>query len=139
MVSELHADLDALVMLLSSDAPTVANVLVADRVIREAWLKRPYAQVDAVAARQLLGLLIRWRAITLTDTDQVRLNLTRARSRLTEELERVRELERRCLREGSEAALNYLRESGWQIIGKNCHRESTSRLGRYLAWSSVRR
>ncbi|GAA0994118.1 hypothetical protein GCM10009551_057490 [Nocardiopsis tropica] len=142
VISELHADLDALLMLLSTStehALAVASVLVADRVMREAWLLRPHAQVDAIAARHLLGLLSRAGAIVLTDEGRVALDLLRSRACLTEEWERVRALEQDCVREGVAPARDYLQTSGWEIIGSSCHREITSPLGQFLACSAVRR
>ncbi|MGH3696563.1 MAG: hypothetical protein ACRDRX_21675 [Pseudonocardiaceae bacterium] len=142
VVSELHADLDALVMLLDSPdtaAPATATVLVADRIVREAWLRRPYAQVDAIAARQLLGLLIQAGAVTLSKIGGVRLEIDKARDRLGEELERVQELERACCRVGLEPAREYLRASGWVVIESDCHRELEDPLARFLGHVASRR
>lgn len=141
VVSELHADLDALVMLLDNPdpaAPATARVLIADRIVREAWLRRPYAQVDAIAARQLLALLTRVGAVALSGVGGVRLETDRARDRLCEELERVRELERTCCRVGLEPARAYLRASGWAIIESACHRELETPLARFLGYAASR-
>ncbi|MGH3814832.1 MAG: hypothetical protein ACRDUV_20700 [Pseudonocardiaceae bacterium] len=141
VVSELHADLDALVMLLDhSDpmAPATARVLVADRIVREAWLRRPYAQVDAIAARQLLVLLTRAAAVALSEDGGVRLEIDRARDRLSEELDRVRELERVCCRVGLEPAQEYLRASGWVVVDSACHRELEAPLARFLGYAASR-
>lgn len=61
VLSELHADLADLRMLLVGSAgplaEAAARMLLFDRVVREAWLPRPHAQVDAIAARHLVRLL----------------------------------------------------------------------------------
>ncbi|MGH3886765.1 MAG: hypothetical protein ACRDSZ_09380 [Pseudonocardiaceae bacterium] len=141
VISELNADLDALVMLLDNPDPAAtatARVLVADRIVREAWLRRPYAQVDAIAARQLLVMLTRAGAVALSGVDRVRLEIDRARDRLGEELERVRELERACCRVGLEPAREYLRASGWVVVESTCHRELEAPLARFLGYAACR-
>lgn len=141
VVSELHADLDALVMLLDNPdpaAPATAKVLVADRIVRQAWLRRPYAQVDAIAARQLFALLTRAGAVALSQDGGVRLEIGRARDGLGEELERVRELERACCRVGLGPAREYLRASGWAVVESACHRELEAPLARFLGYAASR-
>jgi len=140
VVSELHADLDALVMLLDSPDPmalAAAKVLAADRIIREAWLKRSYAQVDAIAARQLLVLLAKAGAVTL-DGGRLSLDLAVARHRLGEELQRVRALERSCCTSGLEPARQYLRAAGWAVVDSACHRELESPIARFLGYAASR-
>lgn len=142
VVSELHADLDALVMLLNNHdpaAPATAKVLVADRIIREAWLRRPYAQVDAIAARQLLAQLAQIGAVSLSKDGRVKLEIDKAQSRLREELERVRELEQACCRVGLEPAREYLRSSGWIVVeDEACHRELEEPFAQFLAYAASR-
>jgi hypothetical protein len=140
VVSELHADLDALVMLLDSPDPmarAAAKVLAADRIIREAWLKRSYAQVDAIAARHLLVLLAKAGAVTL-DGGRLSLDLAVARHRLDEEVHRVRELERSCCTNGLEPARQYLRDAGWAVVDSACHRELESPIARFLGYAASR-
>lgn len=135
VVSELHADLEALDVLATSGephSPAAAIVLVADRIAREAWLRRPYAQVDAIAARQLLGLLSEAGGV-LVDGRRLRIEIDKAMPRLREELDRVRALERLCCQEGQEPAREYLRRSGWKVVDTNCYRELDTSVARFLA------
>ncbi|MGH3935300.1 MAG: hypothetical protein ACRDS1_10055 [Pseudonocardiaceae bacterium] len=140
VVSELHADLAALAMLDACPMPraeAVARVLVADRIVRQAWLRRPYAQVDAIAARQLLALLTRVGAVALGPNSRVRLNLDTARNRLVEELERVRAVERACCAAGPDPAGDYLRKRGWALVDQACHRELEDPLARFLGYPAT--
>jgi hypothetical protein len=141
VIAELHADLDALVMLFESadaSAAAVARVLVADRIVREAWLRRSHAQVDAIAARQLLVLLARTGAAFLTEDQFLGLDLDAARRAAVDELARVREVERACV--GSlDPAREYLASSGWTLVGTACHRELAFPLARFLAYAASRR
>ncbi|MEV6985844.1 hypothetical protein AB0M95_31920 [Sphaerisporangium sp. NPDC051017] len=141
VISELHADLDALVMLLDNPddkAAATAKVLVADRIVREAWLRRPHAQVDAIAARQLLVLLVKVGAVTLGGSGRLSLNVAAARGRLDEELARVRELEQACCTAGVEPALQYPRASGWAVVDSACYRELESPIARFLGYAASR-
>lgn len=140
VVSELHADLAALAMLDACPMPwaeAVAQVLVADRIVRQAWLRRPYAQVDAIAARQLLALLTRVGAVALGRNSRVRLNLDTARDRLVEELEHVRAVERACCAAGADPAGDYLRKRGWALVDHACHRELEDPLARFLGYAAT--
>jgi hypothetical protein len=141
VIAELHADLDALVMLFESAdarAAAVARVLVADRIVREAWLRRSHAQVDAIAARQLLVLLARTGAAFLTEDQLLGLDLDAARRAAVDELARVREVERACVG-GLDPAREYLASSGWTVVGTACHRELAFPLARFLAYAATRR
>lgn len=141
VIAELHADLDALVMLADSGdarAAAVARVLVADRIVREAWLRRSHAQVDAIAARQLLVLLARAGAAYLTEDQLLGLDLDAARQAAVDELSRVREVERDCVG-GLAPAREYLAASGWTVVGTACHRELAFPLARFLAYVASRR
>jgi hypothetical protein len=141
VIAELHADLDALVMLADSGdarAAAVARVLVADRIVREAWLRRSHAQVDAIAARQLLVLLARAGAAYLTEDQLLGLDLDAARQAAVDELSRVREVERDCVG-GLAPARDYLAASGWTVVGTACHRELAFPLARFLAYAASRR
>jgi len=141
VIAELHADLAALAMLDACPEPRaelIATVLVADRVVREAWLRRPYRQVDAIAARQLLVLLSGCGALEVTDDHRLRIDLSRAAGPAAGELARVREIEAACVLAGSEPAAAYLRERGWALLDTACHRELEDPLSRFLGYMSTR-
>ncbi len=142
VASELHADLAALTMLLSCPAPwaePVARVLVADRIVREAWLRRPYAQVDAIAARQLLALLTMAGAARLGPDGRLLLDLRAAKHAAAEELGRVRVVEQACYADldGPKAARDYLRAHGWTLVDAACHRELEDPLARFLSYAAT--
>ncbi len=118
-------------------AAAVARVLVADRIVRQAWLRRPYAQVEAIAARQLLALLIRVGAVALGSNNRPRLTLDAVGDRLIEELERVRAVEQACCAAGPEPARDYLRKRGWALVDQACHRELEDPLARFLGYAST--
>jgi len=142
VASELHADLAAVAMLLACPAPwaePVARVLVADRIVREAWLRRPYAQVDAIAARQLLALLTAAGAARLGPDGRLLLDLDAAKHTVAEELDRVREVERACYAgaDGPQAASDYLRAHSWTLVDAACHRELEDPLARFLSYAAT--
>jgi hypothetical protein len=140
VMAELHADLEALAMLSDLASPlatAAATVLIADRIAREAWLPRPFAQVDAIAARQLLDLLLCAGAVAFAPSGRVHLDLAGASQRARQELERVRAVEEECCVRGLEPAENYLRERGWEVVGQACHREPEHRLARFLAYAAT--
>lgn len=124
VISELNADLAAIVMLLASGAAparSAALVLIFDRLVREAWLPRPYAQVDAIAARHLLRLLKRCQAIGLDRAGQLVVDLDTAATPLHRELQAVRRVASACTYADLEPARSYLGKLGWQFDGDNCH------------------
>ncbi len=140
VASELHADLAALKMLAACAAPwaePVALVLVADRIVREAWLRRSYAQVDAIAARQLLTLLTMAGAARLGPGGRLELELRAAKHAVAEELGRVREVERACCAHGPEPARDYLQANGWTLVDAACHRELEDPLARFLSYATT--
>lgn len=140
VISELHADLAALAMLdacLMPWAKAAARMLVADRIVREAWLRRPHAQVDAIAARQLLTLLVKAGAVALSPTGKLHLNLDTARNHVVGELERVQAVQRACCTAGPEPARDYLRQRGWALVDQSCHRELEDPLARFLGYAAT--
>lgn len=141
VVAELHADLAALTMLATLQTPlaeAAAVVLAADRLAREAWLPAPHAQVDAIAARHLLNLLIETGAASLASSGRLHLGLDAAREAVAEELEAVRAAERDCCERGiTTAAESYLTERGWTLAGQACHHEPETPLARYLAYAAT--
>ena len=141
VIAELHADLAALTMLATLETPlaeAAAVVLAADRLGREAWLPAPYAQVDAIAARHLLDLLIETGAASLAPSGRLHLGLDAAHDAIAEELEAVRAAERDCCERGSTAAAeSYLTERGWTLTGQACHREPEAPLARYLGYAAT--
>lgn len=140
VMAELHADLEALVMLSDLATPlatAAATVLIADRIAREAWLPRPFAQVDAIAARQLLDLLLCAGVVAFAPSGRVRLDLVGALQCARQELDYVRAIEEECCARGLEPAENYLRERGWEVVGQACHREPEHRLARFLAYAAT--
>lgn len=66
------------------------------------------------------------------------MEIDRARDRLSEELDRVRELERACCRVGLEPAQKYLQASGWVVVDSACHRELEAPLARFLGYAASR-
>ncbi len=140
VVSELHADLAALAMLDACLAPwaqSAARMLVADRIVREAWLRRPHAQVDAIAARQLLTLLVKAGAVALSPTGKLHVDLDTARDHVVGELERVRAVQRACCTAGPDPAGDYLRQRGWALVDQACHRELEDPLARFLGYAAT--
>lgn len=141
VVAELHADLAALSMLVECPGamawPT-AMLLVADRIGREAWLTRPYAQVQAIVARQLLSLLVLMGAATVSGGRLI-VELRHAIGAIREELARVEAVGAACFSDGAEPARNYLREHGWLLINDNCFRESENPVERFLEYAATKR
>lgn len=125
VISELLADCAAITMLTATrreDAREAVRVLIADRIIREAWLPTPHAQVDAIAARHLLAVLTAGGAAGLRE-GRLWLDVDRAAELAAAELARVRPVEQRCCVEGSEPAREYLRCRGWSVTDQACHRD----------------
>ncbi|MCC3770900.1 hypothetical protein [Streptomyces sp. UNOC14_S4] len=140
VIAELRADLEALGMLGNCRepwAPWAAGVLVADRIVREAWLRRPQAQVDAIAARHLLALLLRHRAVALSGSGRIVLHLDQAAALLRKELETVRRVEGELSAGEAGAAARYLAGCGWAIAdGSTCYRELDQPVARYLGYQA---
>ncbi|MFC5725046.1 hypothetical protein ACFP1Z_33390 [Streptomyces gamaensis] len=140
VIAELRADLEALAMLETCSeawAPWAASVLIADRIAREAWLRRPQAQVDAIAARHLLALLLRHRAVSLTSGHRIVLHLDQATVFLHEELETVRRVAEELSAGEAGAVGRYLAGCGWAITdGATCYRELEQPIARYLGYQA---
>jgi hypothetical protein len=136
VISELHADLAALVMLLTGDrhplAGSAARVLVLDRVVREAWLPRPYAQVDAIAARHLLWLLATAGALQF-GSGGLRLDLGAVFDAAAAQLDRVAAVLAACAEGEMQPVLDYLAATGWRIGGTDCRLDLGANLGAALA------
>lgn len=136
VLSELHADLAALVMLLDGNpaglAEPAARLLVADRVVREAWLPRPYAQVDAIAARHLLRLLASVGALSF-GTAGLRIDLGPVRRAVSGQLDRVAGVLAACHGGDLQSAVDYLTTTGWRIDGTACRLDLGANLGAALA------
>ena len=136
VLSELHADLAALVMLLADNsaplAEPAARLLVADRVVREAWLPRPYAQVDAIAARHLLRLLATVGALSFGSAG-LRVDLGAVAHATAAQFDRVAEVLAACQSDDLQPAVDYLSATGWHIDGTACRLDLGANLGAALA------
>ncbi len=136
VLSELHADLAALGMLLSGRhhpmAPPAAWLLVADRIVREAWLPRPYAQVDAIAARHLLRMLATAGALSFGRAG-LRIELGSVAEATHAELGPVAEVLAACRSGDLQPAVDYLDTTGWHIKGTDCWLDLGANLGAALA------
>lgn len=136
VLSELHADVAALVMLLDRNpavlAEPAARLLVADRVVREAWLPRPYAQVDAIAARHLLRLLATVGALSFGPAG-LRIDLGPVRHAVSAQRDRVAGVLAACHGGDLQPAVDYLTATGWQIDGTACRLDLGANLGAALA------
>jgi hypothetical protein len=132
VVSELHADLAALVMLLADNpaplAESAALVLLADRVVREAWLPRPHAQVDAIAARHLLRLLAMAGALSFGAAG-LRADLGVVRHVTGAHLDEVAGVLAACQCGDLQPAADYLTAAGWRIDGTACRLDLGANLG----------
>ena len=132
---------------LAEDAPKPATVtqanaaaltLTADRIVREGFLPNPHRQVDAIAARELLRVMIATGGATLSHTGRLHLDLTHAADEIRERLARVLEVEAACCEENSdEPAAQYLRDQGWTVNGNECFREPADTVSRYLAFAAT--
>lgn len=135
VLSEFHADLAGLLMLLSADpsleAWPAALTLVVDRVVREAWLPQPHAQVDAIAARQLLRLLAAYRALWFGPSG-LRVELALVRSAIAAHVNQVVEVLSACRGGDVQPAADYLASSGWRIEGTACQMDLGANLGDVL-------
>ncbi len=115
VVGEIAADVAALDMLIRrpGDLPRrVAETLVMDRILREAWLPQPESRVGSIVGRHLIQLL--WRAGAIRDEPGgLVLDLPAVASRIGAE----REALVTCYRYGHagdlEAVRDYLRSFGW--------------------------
>ncbi|WP_372405817.1 hypothetical protein [Streptomyces luteireticuli] len=140
VIAELRADLEALAMLETCSetwAPWAAGVLIADRIAREAWLRRPQAQVDAIAARHLLALLLHHRAVTLTSDHRIVLHLGQATSFLHQELRTVRRVVEELSAGETKAVDRYLSKCGWAVTDRaTCYRELEQPIARYLGYQA---
>lgn len=117
IISELHADLAAVCMLIdrgSGEALSAAGCLVLDRIVRDAWLPRARSQVDSVAARHLHMLLVDLRAYRITER-RFELRLDAVVDGLRRELDVVTEVLARCLDGMTEGAHRYLGDRGWVL------------------------
>jgi hypothetical protein len=124
IVSELHADLSALAMLVgagSDEALGAAEMLLFDRIIREAWLPRAHSQVDGVAGRQLLTLL-RDTQFLDTTSERPRFELNRAWPRLAVERDAVQDVEIQCASGDIAPAQRYLARFGWTVDERGAYR-----------------
>lgn len=117
IISELYADLAGLAMLLDVGtvvAKQAAEMLILDRIAREAWLPRAHSQVDSATARHLLALLS-----DTGDTEamphDIWLHLERGQQRLCRELSVVSEVEIACAHGDVEPARRYLISYGWRL------------------------
>ncbi|MFI1991792.1 hypothetical protein [Actinoplanes sp. NPDC020271] len=135
VLSELHADLAALEMLLSGRYHSVARpaawLLVADRVVREAWLPRPYAQVDAIAARHLLQMLATAGALSFGRAG-LRIELGPVADAAQSELGHVAEVLAACRSGDLQPAVEYLDSCGWHIKDTDCWLDLGANLGAAL-------
>lgn len=136
VLSELHADLAALVMLLVGNpaplAEPAARLLVADRVVREAWLPRPHAQVDAIAARHLLRLLATVGALSFGMAG-LRVDLGAVAHVSAAHLDRVAGVLAACQGGDLQPAVDFLTTTGWHIDGNACRLDLGANLGAALA------
>lgn len=136
VLSELHADLAALTMLLGDVtdglADPAARVLVLDRVVREAWLPRPEAQVDAIAARHLLRLLADGSALTFGAAG-LRVDLAAVQEATASHLDRVAAVLTECGSGDLGPAVDYLTASGWRMDGAACRLDLGANLGAAMA------
>jgi hypothetical protein len=117
VVEEIYADLSGLTMLLaagSAQATGAAELLLLDRIGREAWLPRARAQVNSVAARHLLTVL-RGTGYLVAGGTVWRLDVPAVAERLAAELALVRDIERACLDGDERPATGYLTGHGWRI------------------------
>jgi len=134
IISELYADLAGLAMLLdvgTAVAKQAAEVLILDRIAREAWLPRARSQVDSVTARQLL-MLLRETSYAEMAPDGIRLSLERAEQRLRQELSAVREVDAACAQGDVEPARRYLASYGWRLDDSGFQVDLHDRLSQLL-------
>jgi hypothetical protein len=125
VISELYADLAGLAMLVevgTTMAGEAANVVILDRIVREAWLPRAHSQVDSVTARQLLVLLRDTRYAEMT-SNGVTLSLERAAERLAHEMHTVGQIDMACAHGDVEPARHYLLGYGWRLDDTGYHVE----------------
>lgn len=123
VISELYADLASLSMLLHSGVSTAieaAEILLFDRIFREAWLPRAHRQVDSIAARHLLVLLNDSGFAAMRD-GQVKVSLNNAMDRLEQELQLVGAIEADCSNGDDAPARHYLEKYGWELERDGCH------------------
>jgi hypothetical protein len=121
VLSEVHADLAAINLLLSQgtdEAAAAAVVLICDRIMREAWLPRAASQVDAIAARQLLAWLLSSNAALLEQSGQLRINVDAVHSAVQLQLTTAREAERTSTYDDPAPAIDFLVSHGWTVQGK---------------------
>jgi len=121
VISEIHADLAAIDMLLGQpepDARPAADILVLDRILREAWLPRHRSQVDAIAARQLLRWLLDWSAVGSDEQGRTWLNLASVRETVQASRAAARQAEAACSYDDPSPAAGFLRSRGWSLTDK---------------------
>lgn len=115
IVGELQADLAAIRMLLSANhklAESALQVLILDRIVREAWLRRADKQVTSIVALQLLILLERIGCLSVRNGG---LNLQPQAyvAQIDTELQTTRQLEAALLVGDVQPTLAYLANDGW--------------------------
>jgi hypothetical protein len=123
VISELHADLAALVMLLRQPHPMAApaaEILILDRVLRDAWLPRAEAQVNGVAARYLL-LILESIGCLVQVTNGVQIRLHDALDVVSEQLTQVQFVDESRVDDFAEKAELYFVRHGWQPSSQGSH------------------
>jgi hypothetical protein len=135
VLSEFHADLGALDLLLThsgTEAEQAAVALVGDRIVREAWLPRSGSQVDAIAAKQLLHWLLETESLTLDEHSRLDIDLSRPRDTIRSELAKARRAERASTYTDPSPAVEFLLERGWLIDRMNYRMDLPDPISRRL-------
>jgi hypothetical protein len=123
-ISELHADLAALAMLLRQPHPIAApaaEILILDRILRDAWLPRAETQVNGVAARYLLFILESIGCLVQT-TDGVEVQLHEALDAVSEQLAQVQLVDESSADDFTQRAELYFESHGWRPSNGASHR-----------------
>jgi hypothetical protein len=105
---------------------------VADRAVREAWLPRPYAQVDAIAARHLLRLLATVGALSFGPAG-LRIDVGPVAHAVSGQLDWVAGVLAACRGGDLQPVADYLTATGWHIDGTGCRLDLGANLGAALA------
>jgi hypothetical protein len=119
VIGELTADIAALQMLAASVHPLasrVAQALVLDRILRDAWLPRWEAHVASIVGRLLSQFLARAGALAATP-DGPTLELAAALDAFESELKALHLAYQASNQGNDSAAVRYFAENGWAVEG----------------------
>lgn len=138
VMSEIIADMAALDMLLvrgGGEGGAIAQTLICDRVLREAWLPRRESQVASIVARHLVLLLADAGAIVFGN-DPPSFDIDLVAGIAARELASLHDVYKAANAGDDDSTMRYLAGYGWQVEGRQMRQTRDhavfDRLERYI-------